>query len=105
MPLYIHMATNTTPEFNKLDKDIENAFAAIYRHARDRAAYINELLDRGLNEEAAEAEWLKQLDSLREAVDAAYSRLKDHIYPRRGGNRGQGVNLGNFGSTAEGAEE
>jgi hypothetical protein len=77
------MRYNVIPEFSQLDRDIEKAFAALYLHARNKAAYLNDLRQRGSSEEQAEAAWFKELDSQRTAVDAAYAALKDHIYPRK----------------------
>jgi hypothetical protein len=55
-----------------LDKNIERAWSAVYTHARQRI---------GTDDDMA---WSKKLQILLKALSDAYSKLKDHIYPRGG---------------------
>ncbi|MEN3368465.1 MAG: hypothetical protein V7609_608 [Verrucomicrobiota bacterium] len=74
---------SNTPEFTRLDKKIEKALRAFYDHARNKERHILQFVDdQGLTQSEAETAWIKELDALRSALDAAYSNLKHHIYPR-----------------------
>lgn len=72
-----------TSELNKIDKTIERTLRAFYDHARRKTSYLEAKRSEGLSEQDAEAAWIKDLESFRAALDAAYRELKDYIYPRK----------------------